>query len=377
MTILIPAWSFYPSQEGGPSNALYWLASGLAKAGYDVCVVTTNRCLEPGTVIENTWQKLNGFNVVYATVDKLSKYLEEKVPWCDIMIANGVCSLRDFRFNVKALRLGKKVVLSPRGELIDSAVYHKGKLYGLLKTMSFTVMRLAYGKKVLYHATSEDEIEYIRKYMGKNARVVQIPNYMILSEKVDERFVDCTRRYLLYVGRINHIKNIDIIIKGLAKSDLFLNSDYTFKIAGETGGDYYRSLLALVDELGLDGKVVFLGSVTGKEKDKLYAGARCLLLMSKSENFGNVIVEALSQGTPIIASKGTPWKQLSERGSGWWIDATPEQVSETVNKVLSLDEDGYAKMRENAFAYSREYDIYTNSGKWVEVIENNCLSNTM
>ena len=90
--------------------------------------------------------------------------------------------------------------------------------------------------------------------------------------------------------------------------------------------------------------------------------------MSKSENFGNVIVEALSQGTPAIASTGTPWQQLDEKGAGWWIAAEPKKVAECVDALLSLNADSYASMRERAYAYSREFDIYSNIEKWEEVI---------
>lgn len=366
--ILIPAWSFYPSSEGGPSNALFWLATGLENAGYEVHVVATNRCQETGAVVENTWQRLNGFDVVYATLDKLSSYIEEELPKCDVLLANGVCRISNFHFNMKAIRMGKKVILSPRGELLESAVNHKGKLYGLLKRVMFWLMKCSYGRRVLYHATSEEEVMSVYKYMGRNAKVVQISNYMILPERVEDKMVETPRRYLLYVGRINHIKNIDIIIKGLAKSETFLKGPNVFKIAGEACGEYYESLVTLSNELGLSDKIEFLGLVTGEEKDRLYAGAKCLLLMSKSENFGNVIVEALSQGTPVIASKGTPWKQLDDKGAGWWINAKPEQVAVTVDHLLTLDEDEYSKMRSDAYSYSREFDIYSNIQRWVEIL---------
>lgn len=365
--ILIPAWSFYPSQEGGPSNALYWLATGLAKAGYVVRVVATNRCLKPGQVVEDQWTRLNGFDVIYGSVEHHHALIEMEVEKCDVLITNGVCSIKNFKLNRLALQLGKKVILSPRGELFDSAVFHKGKLYGRLKCAMFAIMRMTYGQRVLYHATSPEEEASVKKYMGKNARMVLIPNYMILPEKVE---ADTTSEpYLLYVGRLNQIKNIDIILSGLAQLPAFMNGNVKFKLAGEKTGEYYESLVHQAKKLGISDKVEFLGLVTGTEKDRLYAGAKCLLLMSKSENFGNVIVEALSQGTPAIASQGTPWQQLDEKGAGWWIDAKAECVGETVEKLLKLDESAYRGMRESAYALSREFDIFTNIGKWVEIIE--------
>lgn len=366
MKILIPAWSFYPSQEGGPSNALYWLASGLAKAGYEVRVVATNRCLPSGLVLENMWIRLNGFDVIYGSVKHHYKLVNNEIRNCDLLIANGVCSIKNFKLNRRALSLGKRVILSPRGELFDSAIFHKGKVNGLLKCLVFSMMKRTYGKRVLFHATSPEEKVSIKKYMGINAQIAYIPNYMILPDKVEAD--SSIGPYLLYVGRLNHIKNIHIILSGLAKSSAFMESNVKFKLAGEKIGEYYEALVSQVKELKLTEKVEFLGLVTGETKDKLYAGAKCLLLMSKSENFGNVIVEALSQGTPVIASKGTPWPQLGIRGAGWWIEAEPRQLAAAVDTLLSLNDDAYQGMRESSFALSREFDIFANINKWKEVI---------
>lgn len=367
MNILLPAWSFYPSQEGGPSNALYWLASGLAKLGHKVRVVTTNRCIKPGLIIENVWMQLNGFDVIYSSVHSRKNYLLEELYNCDLLLTNGVCSLRGFMFNVRALKLEKKIILSPRGELFDSAIFHKGKLYGLLKIAMFSVMKLAYRNKVIFHATSDKEVESIKKYMGQRANIILVPNYMILPDKV---LPDSNQNpYLLYVGRLNQIKNIDMIIKGLSLSKKFMSSQVKFKIAGEKSGQYYESLIKQANELGIFHKIDFLGLVTGENKDRLYANAKCLLLMSKSENFGNVIVESLAQGTPVIASKGTPWQILNNKGAGWWIDADPYEIAKTVDDLLQLDNKQYLKMRDNAYLYSREFDIYENVEHWAGVLD--------
>ena len=46
MNSLIITGSFYPAQEGGPTNAVYWLASGLASSGYNVRILATDKNLE-------------------------------------------------------------------------------------------------------------------------------------------------------------------------------------------------------------------------------------------------------------------------------------------------------------------------------------------
>ena len=369
MRLLMTAWSFYPAQEGGPSNALYWLASGLAHAGYDMHVVTTNRFLPKDSVEIDQWVEINGFKVIYQSNWDDKSVIERELGECDVYFTDGVCKLSYFNQAKLALKKGKKVILSPRGEVFESAIDHKGKLFGCLKRLFLLLMRVSFGSKVIFHATSKEEVEAVKKYFGRKANIVLIPNYMILPEKVRQELINEERKYLLYVGRINHIKNLDMLISALAMSKKFMASDYVLKIAGETGGDYYDKLLGQIDDLGLNDKVRFLGLVTGKDKDVLYAGAKCLFLISKSENFGNVIVESLVQGTPIVASKGTPWQILEKEGAGCWINATPLEISESINRLLEASDSEYNAMRESAFRLSKEFDVYSNIEKWISVVE--------
>lgn len=366
MRVLIPSNSFYPAQEGGPSNTLYWLASGLAKKNYDVKVVTTTRYISKGIVQENVWDRLNSFDVIYCSESSYRSTLHKSLTTTDVIIANGVCVLSNFLFIIKALRNGKKVILSPRGELLQAAVFHKGRIYGVLKSLFFHFMGLVYGKRVVYHVTSDEEARSVHHYFGKDSRIVDVPNYMILPERVERN--DSSDDYLLYVGRLKRIKNIHLLLNALSMSETFQESNYVLKIAGEMKGEYYDYLKNRVVELGLEKRVVFLGMVTGPAKDNLYAGARALLLVSQSENFGNVVIESLAQGTPVIASKGTPWESIQNNGAGYWIDATDGNIKESVDKLISMNDTCYQEMRKNAFALSRTYDIYSNVDKWEKVI---------
>ena len=92
---------------------------------------------------------------------------------------------------------------------------------------------------------------------------------------------------------------------------------------------------------------------------------------SESENFGNVVVEALSQSTPVIASKGTPWKILEEENAGWWKDNDPITIGNTIDEALSLSDEKYLEMCDKSYELVRKkYNINTSEDNhWVGIYE--------
>lgn len=57
----------------------------------------------------------------------------------------------------------------------------------------------------------------------------------------------------------------------------------------------------------------------GNEKYDFYKASSLFVLPTHSENFGMVIVEALSCGVPVIIITGTPWNELFDNNTGWWL----------------------------------------------------------
>ena len=47
-----------------------------------------------------------------------------------------------------------------------------------------------------------------------------------------------------------------------------------------------------------------------------------------------IVTEALSVGTPVMASLGTPWEELNTTGCGWWIDRSPENIAHVMQNVI-------------------------------------------
>lgn len=366
MKLLISATLFYPCRFGGAAIALYWIAKALVKAGVQVTVVTTDKHLESGQVEAEKWSVVDGIKVRYCNSRGTMLLKEIWHTWREMKSTDIVMLCSIFQRQILPVAFmskwyGKKIIWSAHGELMGPALANSWA-----KRWYIAIVRRCFGRYATFHATSKEEKEAFLKAIGNDAKVVIIPNYFDLPKQLDR--VVSTVPYFLYVGRVTPIKALDRLIIGLAQSQLFKDSGYKMLIAGPDQNNYQQELERLIAEHGLGGKVQFLGNVFGQDKMQLYANARFSCLLSHSENFGNVVIEALSQGTPVIASTGTPWQVLSETHSGYWIDNSPESISKCVDAVLSLSDEEYAQMRSNARELANSFDVEQNVGKWVEVI---------
>ena len=76
--------------------------------------------------------------------------------------------------------------------------------------------------------------------------------------------------------------------------------------------------------------------------------------MCDFENFGMIVTEALSVGTPVIASLGTPWEELNIHRCGWWVNNDVDTLAQTIEKVLSLSTAELSEMGERGKQFVME-----------------------
>ncbi len=375
MKVLFPSYAFYPDQGGGPSSSIYWLSKELVKSGICVDVVVTNRGLND-IYSSNKEVKVNGINVRYCSYLFIKFPLKvlfhslRKVQSCDIVHFSSVYFFPNIFIGIYALILKKIVVWSPRGELAYSLNTN------IIKKIYLKLFAFLFSTKVFFHGTSEKEIEEIRKFMGNGVKTVLLPNYMELPNKVSSS----TDRILLFMGRINPVKALDRLIEALSLSSSFCGSEYKFVIAGVPAGsgsyNYFQELKNKIVQLKLQQKVFFIGHIKGAEKDILYAKAYFTFLVSDTENFGNVVIESMAQGTPVVTSLGTPWKILKEKKLGYHVSNSPQVLSVVLDEILSLPETKYVKMRDEAYHFCvEEFSIAHNIGKWIAFYKDTILKN--
>jgi D-inositol-3-phosphate glycosyltransferase len=147
-------------------------------------------------------------------------------------------------------------------------------------------------------------------------------------------------RIILFVGRIEPLKGIDILISAAAQ----LHEDENFAVL-IVGGDaraesQIAELRSLAARLGVDHHISFVGAV---EHDKLplyYNAADVCVVPSYYESFGLVAVESMACGTPVVASRvGGLTSTISDGETGYLIPwRCPEPFAERLELLLDNDE---------------------------------------
>jgi glycosyltransferase involved in cell wall biosynthesis len=140
--------------------------------------------------------------------------------------------------------------------------------------------------------------------------------------------------YLLYVGRHEVWKRIDLAIKAfeiVAREHV----DIRLVIRGPFS-NHTKTLKKLVKKKKLEGKVIFSkGGANQKELEKLYLNAALYIFPSQKEDFGIVIVEAMGAGVPVVAWRnGGPTDIIVHGKTGYLVK--PFSVNDFADKILKI-----------------------------------------
>lgn len=144
---------------------------------------------------------------------------------------------------------------------------------------------------------------------------------------------------LLFVGRIQPLKNADVAVCALANLDDHPDAHLVI-VGGPSGPDgdnEVQRLHGLVAELGLAGRVTFVPPQPHELLSTYYRAADVCLVPSQSESFGLVALEAKACGTPVVAaSVGGLTTLVDHGGTGFLIDNhDPVAFAEATARVLS------------------------------------------
>ena len=144
------------------------------------------------------------------------------------------------------------------------------------------------------------------------------------------------KRTILYVGRIEPLKGLDILLRAIA----LLNGGNGVNlliVGGNSEKDAeLKRLKALADNLNIGDIVTFTGSVDQEQLPNYYNAADVFVLPSWYESFGLAALEAMSCGTPVVVSRVGGLTTFVEHGkSGYLVPwRCPEAFARSLETLL-------------------------------------------
>ncbi|HZC06871.1 MAG TPA: glycosyltransferase [Ktedonobacterales bacterium] len=153
---------------------------------------------------------------------------------------------------------------------------------------------------------------------------------------------------LLFVGRLDPIKGIDLLLESVA---LLRTPARLLVVGGDPAGDpEVERLRAHAAALGLADRVRFPGAVPQRNLPTYYHAADAVVVSSRYESFGLVAVEALACGAPVVASAAGGLPSIVRDGENGLLVRwrSPQAFAEQIDLLLSDD-----TLRERAQASAR------------------------
>lgn len=341
---------YIPAKKyGGPTTSLAAIVENCSE-DYEFYIVAANHDLNDNKVFENIhdgWNQVGKAQVLYIDLNeinykpkKIRELLKEVNP--DLVWLVGILVPGDKWFVAPICRkLGIPYLISPRGEVCENTFHLK---YRKKKIVADVAKCFGIYKNAWYHATSEEEREGLIKYYGAlSDRIFLVPN-IAANLHAKKRTIEKKPGELriVFISRIQEKKNLLTAIKAVNQ----LEGEIVFDIYGPMEEqDYWNKCMAEIKKAPQNVRINYCGALSPEEVGPTFAKYHCFLFPTISENYGHVIVEALSNCCPVVLSKGTtPWDDID--GVAGYICGLNNisEFKEALSSFIVMDETQYTKL---------------------------------
>lgn len=357
--LILIDWFLPGNKAGGPVKSIYSLVKMLQN-NVDFYIITMNTDIlsdKTYNTTANKWTKYEGINVFYFSKDFFStknfvNVIHQLSP--DVIYINSFWS---YHFSILPLLLKKfnimstPIVLAPRGMLEQGAMNIKSfkkKLFLLLSKM------IGFHKSIIFHATSDNEKQSIRKYYTE-ANIYLIPNLSYSETHIHSIDKNINELKLFYLSRISPVKNLDFAIKVLSKLSISQSQKIEMDIYGNNEDkEYYKYCKELMKDIPANISVKYKGILSFDEVGKIIPQYHFLFLPTKNENFGHSIVETMMCERPVLISDQTPWSDVEQYQAGFAPSLNEDLFKDKIIQLLQLNNKDFQTMCKNARNYIQQ-----------------------
>lgn len=292
---------YFPNMIGGSEQVVYQLAKQLKRLGDDVSIYSTSRNRQ----LEKRFSEEHDIDTHFIN-SKLGVIDPDLSDYDVIHLHNHFRPMADFLLH----KWRKKPIFSTLHGSLWGVYGTRGlKVKGMkLYDKAISVNSLnRYAKKII--AISSEEGKFLSALGIFAKKIVFIPNGIAEDAFLDYRqeslpFDFEPFEYIMTHGRIERRKRLEQTIRILPKIDERIH----YVIVGTGDSKYRAELMELAMKFAVFNRVHFVGKVSENVKYALLSHSLAFVLSSRFEGMSISVLEAMAQGTPVIASRtgGTP-----------------------------------------------------------------------
>ena len=331
----------WPPEINGVALSMMQLARGLQRLGHEILLIRPNQNVSCQDFTPNQECLVYG--------QKIPSYPDLKFGWPQLRkIKKSIQSFQpDIVHIVTEGPLGLAALYAAKAKKIPVSSGFHSQFHNMSRfmDMSFLAMPIQHYLKWFHNATQltcvpsvDTEKELLEfgvtcplKVVGRGIDTERFNPERYSTQLRQQWGVDEDTTVIVYVGRLSKEKEIDVIWD--AYLQLKQRTDRKFKLVLVGDGPDRARLAALK---GAD-DVVFTGGLSGTDLAEAYASANVFAFASCVETFGNVVLEAMASGLPVIAYDYACAQLYVEEGVSGWLP-TFEQVDEFKNYLLNVPE---------------------------------------
>ena len=348
MTLLHVVASYLPATRyGGTIWSVHGLCKALAARGHDVHVFTTSVDGDRDSDVPHGRPvAVDGVSVWYFRSERgrriywapeMTAALDARVGDCVVVHTHAIFLWPLWAAARAARRAHVPYVVSPRGMLERGLVSRKSPL--LKATWIAAIERHNLERAAAVHVTSAREADEAAAFGLQLPPLREIPNGVDLPTD-DARpspgvaAIVAGGPYVLFLGRLNWKKGLDRLVAALPRV-----RGARLVVAGNDEDGYRPAIEEQASRVGVAQRLTFAGPVHGADKAALLAHAHVLVLPSYSENFGNVVLEAMAARCPVIVTPEVGIAPIVQAtGSGLVVEGDADSLGRAIDSVCARDD---------------------------------------
>ena len=343
MNILFISDVFFP-RVNGVSTSINTFARELNALGHEVTLIAPSYGSDDND--EDWILRVPSHKIYFDPEDRLMSFrkLKALLPWIKERNFDVIHIHTPFTAHYVGIHFGKKLgipVIETYHTFFEDYLHHYLPFIPqfISRKLARTISRRQCNAVDGIVSPSKPMLDVLKQYGIKTpAEVVATGLDNSSFAKADDKYfrlshnIPLTQPMLLFVGRVAHEKNIEFLLE-MHKKLIKKHPDALLVITGE--GPAEESIKNSINRLGITNHVKMIGYLDrSHELIACYKAANVFVFSSKSETQGLVLLEAMAQGTPVVALAELGTKSILIEGEGVLI--AKDNTDDFANKVSTL-----------------------------------------